>query len=474
MLALAAAIRLVHLGAASLWLDEIFQSYLVHAPAKTFWASLRFDAVHPPGDYLVGRAVEVFHPSDTAKKIPGVLWGVGSIAALAALMRRRGGARVGFLTAALLAVGAFHVRYSQEYRPYALRTFFACLSLWLLDRALERPTLGRRAATLLAMLAAAYTLYVAVVAIAIGAAALAGTDAWSPDAGRRANARSTLRLAPMAAALLASSTPPGGASSEGPRVAWTTHPPQGIGSEQWRLLFAFFTVSYKQEGWSFGYRPLYGAVFAITLALAGGTIACLRRTRSFRARLGVRRPGHDGGLAGGLACVRAVPLQPPSGIALAGVAAAGIDALPARRRVVAAASVAVVVLFQAYALVSYYRNGRYDWSRLVAFLRSAAGVGEDLHVDPQPGQYCLAYYLCGPEWLTDGERCGREIVNTSREQRRRWMRRGPRAGAPGSCWTACPRRRGPRAWAEGSFRPRRAFPEAEGSVLKALGAPSYR
>jgi len=203
VLALAAVLRFAHLGGTSLWLDEIYQSYLVHAPLKAFRAALRFDAVHPPADYLVGRAVEIFHPTDTAKKIPGVLWGVGSIAALALLMRRRGGARVGFLTAALLAAAPFHVRYSQEYRPYALGTFLACLSLWLLDRALERPTVTRRAAVLLSMLAVAYTLYVAIVAAAIGAMALAGTDAWSPDPDRRTNARSTLRLAPVAAAVLA-------------------------------------------------------------------------------------------------------------------------------------------------------------------------------------------------------------------------------------------------------------------------------
>jgi len=81
ILALAAGLRIAHLGGASLWLDEIFQSYLVHAPASVFWKALRFDAVHPPGDYLIDRAIEIFRPSDTAKKIPAVFWGVGSIAA---------------------------------------------------------------------------------------------------------------------------------------------------------------------------------------------------------------------------------------------------------------------------------------------------------------------------------------------------------------------------------------------------------
>ena len=473
MLALAAVLRLAHLGATSLWLDEIYQSYLVHAPAKAFWAALRFDAVHPPGDYLVGRAVEIFHPTDTAKKIPGVAWGVGSIAALALLMRRRGGARVGLLTAAFLAAAPFHVRYSQEYRPYALGTFLACLSLWLLDRALERPTEARRAAVLLAMLAVAYALYVAIVAVAIGALTLSGTDAWSPDPERRSNARSTLRLAPAAAAVLALLYAPWWSVVRTASARMTAGHARGIDLQRWRLLLAFFTVSYKQEGWSFGYRPLYAAVFAITLVLlAIGTIACLRRPALRFAPVWA---------FGGLAAMEAMRmLSPafgpfryslPSGIALAGVATAGIDAMLVRRRVLlAAAAVAVIVLFQASALARYYRDGRYDWSRLVAFLRSRPAT-ETIYTSAHNPQYCLAYYLCGPEWLTDGKRCGRPIVNLEGAT----APLDAQAAAGGRAWLVLDgmsASEGPRAWARDL--PAAPFPEAEGSVLKALGEPSNR
>ncbi|HWC65867.1 MAG TPA: hypothetical protein VG777_07275, partial [Thermoanaerobaculia bacterium] len=90
LLALAALARVAFLARSSLWIDEIFESYLIHAPAKAFWAALRFDAGHPPLDYLVGRAVAWLHPADAWRRLPSVVWGVASIAALSALVRRRG------------------------------------------------------------------------------------------------------------------------------------------------------------------------------------------------------------------------------------------------------------------------------------------------------------------------------------------------------------------------------------------------
>jgi len=466
ILALAAGARVAHLGGASLWLDEIFQSYLVHAPAPIFWKAMRLDAVHPPGDYLVGRAIEVFHPGDAAKKIPAVFWGVASIAALGVLLRRRGGPRVGLLAAGLLAAAPFHVRYSQEYRPYALGTFLACLSLWLLDRALERPTAIRRAAALAAMLATAYTLYVAVVAVAIGSIALAGTDAVSAEEPRRAHARSTLLLAPVAAVILGVLYLPWWSVVGTASARFVARPAQWVDPQRWRLLLAFFTVSYKQEGWSFGSRPLYAAVFAVTLLLlAGGTIVCFRRPALRFVPIWA-----FGGMAimEGLRSISpafgAFRYSLPSGIALAGVAAAGIDALAVRRRrFLAAAVFSVVVLFQARALAAYYRNGRYDWSRIVAFLR--ARPAETIYTSAHNPQYCLAYYLCGPGWLTDGNRCGRTLVNLEGAT-------APLdAAVPGGrAWLVLdgmPASEGPRAWA--ARLPPIPFPEAEGCVLKAVG-----
>jgi hypothetical protein len=251
------------------------------------------------------------------------------------------------------------------------------------------------------------------------------------------------------------------------------HPALRIDLERWRLLFAFFTVSPRQVGWSFGYKPLYGAVFAIALALiASGTIVCLRRPALRFVPLWA---------FGGLAVMEGLrALSPafgpfryslPSGIALAGVAAAGIDEMLARRRpLLAASAVFIIVLFQAFALRAYYRNGRYDWTRLVVFLRSQPPA-ETIYTSAHNPQYCLAYYLCGPGWWSDGRRCGREIRNLEGDTAPLDAQRA----AGGRAWLVLdgmPASDGPRAWAEDL--PGTLFPEAEGAVLKAVGGPSNR
>src|SRR5206468_5787020 len=101
-------------------LDEILQGYMIQGDWKSFWGSLRFDAVHPPLDYLIARGVEVFVPANWARKLPAVFWGVGTVAFLGALVTRRVGQAAGLLTALLLALAPFHVHYSQEFRPYSL------------------------------------------------------------------------------------------------------------------------------------------------------------------------------------------------------------------------------------------------------------------------------------------------------------------------------------------------------------------
>ena len=473
VLGLAAAFRLWHLGSVTLWIDEIFQSSLVYAPFRTFWAALRHDAAHPPLDYLVGRLVQAFHPTDPVRKVPDVLWGVGSIAALAELVRRRGGRRLALLTAAFLAAAPFHVRYSQEYRPYALGTLLAAVTLGLVDRVLDRPTAGRSAASLLAALATAYTLYVAAIAVAVGAAALVATDAFSSETTRRANAREVRRSAPAALAVLALLYLPWLSVVRTAAARTTFHAERVFDPKRWRLLLAFFTVSPSPEGWSFGPKPLYAAAFLLALLLlAAGTVACSRRPALRFLPLCA---------FGGIASIEALrTVSPhfapfrcalPSAIALAGVAASGVEALFSRgRRILAIAVLSAVLLFQGRALESYYRSGRYDWSRLLAVLR-ASPSSEPIYTSAHNPQYCIAYYLCGPAWLTDGHRCGRPLVNleggvTALDEAKS---RGESAwlvldGAPASA--------APRAWA--ASLPELSFPEAEGCVLKRIGGGSSR
>src|SRR6185369_1828361 len=125
--------------------------------------------VHPPLDYILDRFFEVFRPGDAARRIPAVLWGTGSVLLLAALMARRAGRGAGMLAGAFLALAPFHVRYSQEFRPYSLGVFLVLLSLVLLDRFLERPGAARLAALYFGCLAAMYALYLGALVLAVAA-----------------------------------------------------------------------------------------------------------------------------------------------------------------------------------------------------------------------------------------------------------------------------------------------------------------
>ncbi|HEY6146052.1 MAG TPA: glycosyltransferase family 39 protein, partial [Thermoanaerobaculia bacterium] len=147
--------RLFRLDHFSYGLDEILQGYWIQGSWDFFWRSLRFDAVHPPLDYLVARLVETVHPADWVRKLPDVIWGTLTVPVLALLVGRRAGRAAGLAAALLLAAAPFHVRYSQEFRPYALSLFLLTLAILLLDRYLERPSSARLALLFAASLATA-------------------------------------------------------------------------------------------------------------------------------------------------------------------------------------------------------------------------------------------------------------------------------------------------------------------------------
>src|SRR3954470_1201508 len=139
ILSAAAAIRLYRLGYFSYGLDEILQCYWLKGSWAFFWKALRGDAYHPPLDYIVDRLFEGFGPGAAARKLPAVAWGIATIDVFASLLARRIGEKAGLAAAALLAVAPFHVRFSQELRPYSLSLLLLCLSLYALERYLERP-----------------------------------------------------------------------------------------------------------------------------------------------------------------------------------------------------------------------------------------------------------------------------------------------------------------------------------------------
>lgn len=464
LLVAAAAVRLFRLDHFSYGLDEILQGFFIQGDSRFFWKTLKFDAIHPPLDYLVARFLELFGPAEWGRKLPAVAWGVGTVGAIGLLIARRTGrAAAGWMAALLLAFAPFHVRYSQEFRPYSLGLFLLVLSLLLLDRYLEKPRLLRLVALWFSCLATAYALYLAAVVLGIVAGALLAEDSFSADVGRRQAARRFLLLSPVFLALLfvaylpwwpvaleAARRPP---MAEPAATSWG----------RWSRILSFFAFA-PDDGQPLGRKgPLYLVLVAI---------GALNALRSPRLRFLV-----VWSIGGILAIEILGRLHPhydtskhflPAGIAFPALVALPLAALATRPRgrPVAALLLAAVLFLDLRSLAVYFREGRADWRPLAEFLRREP-ASERIFTENQYSQLCVAFYLVGPAWLFDGGKHGREVLNLDGEVvRLTWSwRPGERA------WLVLagePRHPELRRWA--AMFPSLPFPSAEGSDLRRLDA----
>lgn len=462
ILVVAGAIRLFRLDHFSYGLDEILQCYWIKAPWDFFWRSLRGDAYHPPLDYLLDRFFEALGPSAALRKLPSIVWGLGTIAALAAFLARRVGQTAALTSAALLALAPFHVRFSQELRPYSLGLLFLSLSLYALERFLERPDVLRLALLYLACLGACYAFYTAAFVLGIAAGALLVEDSFSADASRRRAARRFLLFSPAFAFVL----------WVGYLPWWPvlrelgSRPPAGVvvplTLRRVDRIVAFLTLA-PDDGYRLG-AP--GALFL--LIVAAGAVAAARQPRArFLLAWSV------GGLAGIEILGRIHPHYDfarrfvPAGpgiVALAGLSLAALLTRPVTR-LAGGALVAAVLVLDARSLRVYFREGRADWRTLADAIRAQSSPQERIFTENQYSQMAVAFYLVGPNWLSDvqtGRAVSRDLPNLEGESiRLTWAwRPGSRAwlvlaGVPES-----PRLR---EWARGL--PCRDYPRAERSVL---------
>ena len=135
-----AVLRLYHLGTRSLWFDEGFSAGIALMRWPDF---LRVNAGYSANMALYYLLLKFWMPlgnSDAWTRGLSVLFGIAAISALYWLARRLFGSSAATAAALLLAVNAFHVKYSQEARSYSLAAFLVILSCILLLRALERAT----------------------------------------------------------------------------------------------------------------------------------------------------------------------------------------------------------------------------------------------------------------------------------------------------------------------------------------------
>jgi len=400
---IAVLVRCYRLDHFSYWLDEIIDVYTLRAPWPAMWRSLREGVYNPPLNYTLLKTIEGFGPSDGTRRLVPALCGTACVLVFGWLITRRSTRAIGLTASVLLAFAPYHVRYSQEVRPYSLGMLLVCLSLLLLDMYLERPDWKRLTLLLLSCLAAAYTMYLAALMVMIAGGALLVGDSFSLDAVRRQTTRRFLSRSPLYAAALALGYSPwlavvfravgSPASSAAPDFRW---------ARAGRLLSYF---GFAQSDW----HPLGAAGLFFSLLVSAGILIGLRHYRlSFVVVWAL----------GGLATVELLEHRHPAydsvfhyipaGMALTALAAVTVGWLlgsPARR-LGGVALLVLALILDGRALGTYFQRGRPDWRPLAEFLRQRP-ASETIFTSSQYAQLCVGYYVVGPDWLccrTGGER----------------------------------------------------------------------
>jgi len=185
IVALAAILRLFHLGYQSLWVDEMLTlTVATPKPGYPIWQLLLHN-VHGPLHTFVVFLFRAVSEADGWLRLPSALAGIASVPLLFEWIRPRFGDRVALWSALLLAVNPLHVYYSQELRNYAFAVFFVLLGCVQIDRAVVRWSSGRALAIAGCVAAAALSNFSTVFALAVQSPVWLRRSGWTRVAWAR-------------------------------------------------------------------------------------------------------------------------------------------------------------------------------------------------------------------------------------------------------------------------------------------------
>ncbi|NOX60925.1 MAG: tetratricopeptide repeat protein [Chloroflexi bacterium] len=131
------ALRVVNLGEASLWLDELIQVQLARAPLREMF-QLVFAHANTPVDVLITKTLLRFGRQDAWLRMSSAYMGVLSIPLIYALARKLLPRPGPLVTALLFTLAPLAIMHHREVRPYATFLMLALLStllfLWSLEK----------------------------------------------------------------------------------------------------------------------------------------------------------------------------------------------------------------------------------------------------------------------------------------------------------------------------------------------------
>ncbi len=155
ILALAAGLRLYHLGLESFWLDEVSTYDLVHMTIDDMIAS---NWNHTPLYFMIAHMwAGTFGSSEFALRFPSFLFSMLALGTAFFATRRLTDRSTALLTTLILAVAVFQIHYAQDARPYSLLALMVALTLLAFVRFMEKPTVLNSAFLVLANVGALYT-----------------------------------------------------------------------------------------------------------------------------------------------------------------------------------------------------------------------------------------------------------------------------------------------------------------------------
>lgn len=133
-----AALRLLHLGAKSLWMDEPLTVAIARLPWPQFARNWRYGEGAFQGAYFLWmREWLRFGDTEAWIRLPSVLFAIASIPLLYVLARRLIGEKAALASAVLFALSPTDVYYSQEARSYTMTILLVLASTWFFVRAVE-------------------------------------------------------------------------------------------------------------------------------------------------------------------------------------------------------------------------------------------------------------------------------------------------------------------------------------------------
>ena len=130
VIALGFALRLYHLGLASLWYDEQFTRMYPDFGLRYMWTEGMRNETNPPLYFSIMLAwMHLFGSSEFALRLPSVLISTLTIPVVYLLGHKLAGRSVGLIAALIFAIAPMELYYAQEARTYAFMPLPATLML---------------------------------------------------------------------------------------------------------------------------------------------------------------------------------------------------------------------------------------------------------------------------------------------------------------------------------------------------------